>query len=323
MSSERALPVVRLAFRDLRLDEAGAPRFDGEDVASHGQRLLVLGAPRVLFLAAVGAALPARGSLWIDGRPAAQAIREGRVAAVRFDVPAPPTWTALAYATWRARLAGQDRRLAARSASEALERFAIAPRTRIAGSSEPARRGFHVAAAYATGAPCLVLDDVHAGLSDPDALALARVLARALEPRGWILFAARTPLASRLGLAADEALVFAGSSLAAAGDPAEIAASERSFALRLEVPGRPDGSADHAAPGALSTADWRDGAHAAARRLLHRLPGARGRASPTRPRGSRRWSTSSSEGRCARATCFAAPRTPAARSSSCPPTPGR
>jgi ABC-type transport system involved in cytochrome c biogenesis ATPase subunit len=261
--AERALPVVRFAFRDLRLDEAGTPRFDGEDVASHGQRLLVLGAPRVLFLAATGAALPARGSLWIDGRPAAQAVREGRVAAVRFDVPVPPAWTALAYATWRARLAGQDRRVAARSAADALERFALSPRARVAGLSEPARRGFHVAAAYATGAPCLVLDDVYAGLSDGDALALARVLALGLEPRGWIVFAARAPLASRLGLAADEALVFAGSALAAAGDPAEVAASERSFALRLEAPGRPTRPDGSAAADAFFTACLERGARIA------------------------------------------------------------
>ncbi len=255
VSPERALPVVRFAFRDLRLDEAGAPRFDGEDVASHGQRLLVLGAPRVLFLAAIGAALPSRGALWIDGRPAAQAIRQGRAAAARFDVPVPPTWTALTYASWRARLAGHDRRLAARLAGEALERFSLVPGTRVATLSEPARRGFHVAAAYATGAPCLLLDDVHAGLSDGDALALARVLAKALEPRGWILFGARAPLASRLGLAADEALVFAGSALAAAGDPAEVASSERSFALRLE--------GAHAAADAFFTACLEQGARIA------------------------------------------------------------
>jgi hypothetical protein len=105
--------------------------------------------------------------------------------------------------------------------------------------NEVARRGFHVAAAYATGAACLLVDDVYAGLSDADAFALARIFPAAVEPRGWVVFAARAPLASRLGLAADEALVFAGSSLAAAGDPAEVAAAERAFAVRIEVPTAP------------------------------------------------------------------------------------
>ncbi len=251
---------VRFAFRDLRIDEGGLPRFDGDEVASHGQRLLVLGAPRALFLAAVGAIEPSRGALWIDGRPAAQAIREGRAAAARFDVPVPPSWTALTYVTWRARLAGQHRRLAARSAKDALERFAIAPQARVASLNETARRGFHVAAAYATGAACLLIDDVYAGLADTDAFALARVLSTAIEPLGWIVFAARAPLGSRLGLAADEALVFAGSSLAAAGDPAEVAATERAFAVRIEVPRETAHETAHAAAEAFFTACLEGGA---------------------------------------------------------------
>jgi hypothetical protein len=79
----RAIPRVRFSFRDLRLDEGGRPRFDGDEVTSHGHHLLVLGAPRALFLAAIGAMEPARGALWIDGRPAAQAIREGHAAGGR------------------------------------------------------------------------------------------------------------------------------------------------------------------------------------------------------------------------------------------------
>jgi ABC-type multidrug transport system ATPase subunit len=259
-SAARAVPVVRFAFRDLRLDQGGRPRFDGDEVTSHGHHLLVLGAPRALFLAAIGALEPARGAMWIDGLPAAEAIRKGRAAAARFDVPVPLSWTPLEYVTWRARLAGQPHRLAVRSAKDALERFALSPKARVAGLNELARRGLHVAAAYATGAACIVLDDVYAGLSDADAFALARVLPTALEPRAWIVFAAHAPLASRLGLAADEAMVFTGSSLAAAGDPAEVAARERAFAVRLEVP------IVQRAPGA-SAADrlaLQEGAHAAA-----------------------------------------------------------
>ena len=251
---------VRFAFRDLRLDEGGSPRFDGDEVASHGHHLLVLGAPRALFLGAIGAIAPARGALWIDGRPAAAAIRQGRAAAARFDVPVPPGWTTLAYVSWRARLAGQPRRLAARSAREALERFSLDPRARATSLNEIARRGFHVASAYATGAACLLVDDVFAGLSDAEGLALARLLPAALEPRGWIVFAARAPLGSRLGLAADEALVFHGSALAAAGDPAEVAAAERAFAVRIAVRADAAPGAGHAAADAFFTACLEAGA---------------------------------------------------------------
>jgi hypothetical protein len=48
------------------------------------------------------------------------------------------------------------------------------------------------------------------------------------------VFAARIPLESPLSLAADEALVIDGSHVSAHGPPAEVAAQEKTVALRVE-----------------------------------------------------------------------------------------
>jgi hypothetical protein len=52
--------------------------------------------------------------------------------------------------------------------------------------------------------------------------------------RRAVVFAARIPLESPLSLAADEALVIDGSHVSAHGPPAEIAAQEKTVALRVE-----------------------------------------------------------------------------------------
>jgi len=78
-----------------------------------------------------------------------------------------------------------------------------------------------------------LIEDPTVGLADDVAHAFARRIARAVEGRRVIFFAARIPLESPLALAADEAFVLRGSQLAAQGAPAEIAAAERSFSLAV------------------------------------------------------------------------------------------
>jgi ABC-type multidrug transport system ATPase subunit len=224
-----------LAARSLRVDVGGVPAIDGLTVETTGERVLVLGAARALFEAAAGLRATARGSLRIDGAAAIEACRAGLAAGAPLDPPMPPGWTIAQYVAWSARLAGRGRAEARAMASEAIDRLqlaAVASHT-LRGAPKAVRRGTVVAAALATGAPALLLDDPLSGLPDDTARAFARVLDRALADRRAVVFAGRVPLDSPLALGADEAIVVDGARVAGRGAPAEIAAAERSYALRV------------------------------------------------------------------------------------------
>ncbi len=217
------------------MDVQGAPALDGLSLATTGERVLVLGAARALFEAAAGLRTTCRGELRIDDVPAHRALREGLTACAPLDPPLPPRWTPLQYATWSARLTGHGRADARRQAEEALERMQLtssaSSRLRAAGPSM--RRAVVLAGALATGAEVLLVDDLLAGLTDDAARALARVASRALSSRRLVLFGGRLPLESPLAMTADEALVLDGSQVVAQGAPAELAAAERTVAVRV------------------------------------------------------------------------------------------
>ncbi|HEX8791672.1 MAG TPA: hypothetical protein VF765_12040 [Polyangiaceae bacterium] len=228
-----------LSVADLRVDVGGTPAVDGLSLATTGERVLVLGAARALFEAAAGLRQPRRGEPRVEGMAPLAAVR-ARVAAVApLDPQLPPRWTVLQYVTWSARLAGHARREAARLAGEALDRLQLGSSavTRLRLAPLAMRRATVIAAALATGAPALLLDDPLAALPEDAARSFARVLARALdaEPRRRaVLFAARISLESPLSLAADEAFVIDDSHVSAHGPPAEVAAQEKTLALRVE-----------------------------------------------------------------------------------------
>ena len=108
-----------------------------------------------------------------------------------------------------------------------------------------ARRALSVAAALATGAQTLFLEDPLRGLPEDAARTLARVLVRATAGLRTVVFAGRASLASPLAMDADEALVLAESSVLGQGAPAEVAAHDRTYVLRLH--GRGAGFAELAA----------------------------------------------------------------------------
>jgi ABC-type multidrug transport system ATPase subunit len=225
-----------LTASDLRVDVEGVPAIDGLSVTTTGEHVVVLGAGRALFDAAAGLRGTSRGELRIDGAAPRAAVRERIAACAPLDPPLPPRWTLLQYVTWSARLAGHARGEAGRLAADALDRMQLASsassRLRSAGPSM--RRATVLAAAIATGAGAVLADDLLAGLPEDVARSLARVAARALADRKAVLFAARLPLESPLALFADEAIVVDGSQVTAQGPPAELAAAERTMALRVE-----------------------------------------------------------------------------------------
>ncbi len=209
---------------------------DGVTFATTGDRVLVLGAARALFEAAAGLREVQRGRLEVLGLSPRDALREAEVASAPLDPPLPARWTVREYLGWCARLAGRGRADAAVLADAALERLQLGSNagSRLGATGVSLRRALVVAGALATGARALLLDDPLAGLPDDAARALARVLSRALEGCRSAVFTGRMALESPLALVADEAIVIAGATVVAQGAPAELAAAERTLALRVD-----------------------------------------------------------------------------------------
>ncbi len=217
-----------VASSSLRVDVAGLPAIDGLSLTTTGQWVLVLGAARALFEAAAGL----RG---IGGLPPVEALRAGVAASAPLDPPLPPRWTVREYVTRSARLAGQPPALAESNTSDSIERLELAAfeSTRLGLAPTALRRAAVLAGAMATGGAALLVEDPIAGLLPEGARSLARVVARALGDRKAVFFGARVPLESPVALAADEAVLVHGSQVVAQGAPAEIAADERTVALRV------------------------------------------------------------------------------------------
>jgi ABC-2 type transport system ATP-binding protein len=230
------MPMI-LAASGLRVDVAGSPAIDGLTLATTGDRVLLLGAARALFEAAAGLRAVRRGEIRVEGIAPLAAVRAGIAASAPLDPPLPPGWTALQYVTWSARLAGNTRAAARAMAAEALHRVQLGPvaAAKLGGATLASRRGTVLAAALATGARTLLIEDPLSGMTPDTARPFARVVARALGQSDCraAVFAGRMPLESPLALAADEALVLDGAQVSAQGAPAEIATRDRTLALRV------------------------------------------------------------------------------------------
>jgi ABC-type multidrug transport system ATPase subunit len=225
-----------LSASSVRIDVKGVPAVDGLSFASTGDCVLFLGAARALFEAAAGLRRTLQGELRVDDRGPLDAVRAGVLASAPLDSLMPRTWTPLEYVTWSARLAGHPRRAASELAREALRRLDVDPetRTKLGGATLATRRTIVLAAAMATGAATLFIEDPVTGLPADAARALGDRLCAALAGRRAAFFAARVEPDSPIALAADEALVFDGSRVALQGTLAEIARNERTFSLRVE-----------------------------------------------------------------------------------------
>jgi ABC-type multidrug transport system ATPase subunit len=224
-----------LTSSSLRVDVGGTPAIEGLSLATTGERVLVLGAARALFEAAAGLRAITRGELRVAGQDPLAAVSAAAVAGAPLDPPLPPSWTVRQYVTWSARLAGHPRGTARALAHEAIDRMKLGEFAthKLAAVTAPARRGAVVAAALATGAPVVLVEDPVGGLPDDAARSLARVVVRALADRRIVVFAPRVPLDSPIALAADEAIVVDGSHVSGQGDPAEIASRDSAFVLRV------------------------------------------------------------------------------------------
>jgi ABC-type multidrug transport system ATPase subunit len=176
--------------------------------------------------------------LRVAGHEPLAAQREGVAAGAPLDPRLPDGWTVRQYVAWSARLAGHPRGTAHALADEAMARMKLAELggAKIASLATGARRGAVIAAAIATAAPVLLIEDPLPGLPDDVARTLARVLVRAIfdgTHRRAAFFAARIALDSPVALAADEAMVIDGPRVGGQGDPAELASKDGAFVLRV------------------------------------------------------------------------------------------
>ncbi|MGO8999240.1 MAG: bacterio-opsin activator domain-containing protein [Polyangiaceae bacterium] len=228
-----------LATDDLRIDVHGVAVVDGLTLATEHDRVVVVGAPRALFEAACGVVRPSRGAIRIQGTASSDALDAGVIAGAPVDPPLPPTWTPLAYVAWSARLAGFGRAEAGARAAAAVERMGLrAQATEALGRASLAvKRATSIAAAFATGARVIALEDPSLSLEDDAAAALMTVTARALEGRAWLLFASRAPLASPLVAVAEEAIVLSGSTVADRGPPKALATRGGRYTVDVQGPG--------------------------------------------------------------------------------------
>lgn len=228
----------------LRIDDHG-PVLENLTLATTGGNVAFVGAPRALFEAAAGMRDVTAGSLRVGGMDPRRAARQGALASAPADVAVPPRWTVLELALENARLAGHGRRDRQRLAIAAVNAMQLGERasTRLGGLELALRRAAILAAALATDAPELIVEDFTTGLADGAARALARTFVTAAKGRRWALFAGQLALSSPLGLEAEEAVLFAGGRFACAGLPADIATRERTFAVRTasaDAAGTPD-----------------------------------------------------------------------------------
>jgi ABC-2 type transport system ATP-binding protein len=224
-----------LEATSLRLDASGLAALDGLDLATRGERVLVLGAPRVLFAAAAGLRAPTRGELRTRGLPPIEAVRQCRVAGAPAEERLPPSWTVAQYVAWSARLTGKTSAIAREVAAEAIEQMDLGTlaRARLSSLAPAARRGTVIAAALATGAEALLLEEPGLGLPDDILRSFERVVAKALEGRTWVVFAARMRVESPIAALADEVILAEGAGVLAQGSPPELAAQRGTLAVKM------------------------------------------------------------------------------------------
>ena len=228
-----------LQAKRLRVDVDGVPQVDGLSFETTGERVLVLAGPPALFAAASGICKATHGELLTGGLLPSVALAKGQLAGVPRDPPLPPSWTVSQYIVWSSRLSGQTKETAESQVRHALARLKLEALAEVRLRHVPlqARRALGVAAAIATGAPTLFLEDPVVGLPEDAARSLARLIVRGTVGLRTVVFAAGASLASPLSMDADEALVLDASHMLAQGAPAEVAARDRTYAIQLHGPG--------------------------------------------------------------------------------------
>jgi ABC-type multidrug transport system ATPase subunit len=234
-------PIEPLLHADsVRVDD-GVPVVENLTIETVGTNVAIVGAARALFEAVCGVRPVTRGTLRVCGMSPRDALRAGAMASAPIDVAVPAKWTVHDLARENARLAGQAKGAANKLAKDALHAMQLDAYAtkKLSAVDAPVKRAAMIAAALATGAGAIVVEDFTAGLPDAAARSLSKLFVAACEGRRWIVFAGRLALSSPIGLHADEALLFVGGRFVCAGLPAEIASRERTYTVRTSGAAEP------------------------------------------------------------------------------------
>jgi ABC-type multidrug transport system ATPase subunit len=224
-----------IVLTEVRIESNGVPVVDSMSLSSKGDWILVLSGPRALFEAISGLRRSRRGEIQVSGMDPAVAAQQGVAATAPLDPPLPGRWTVREYISWSARLTGKGRGASNRCAARVIEQLHLGEVERRPLRSVPllARRATVLAAAIATEASVLLVEDPFVGLSDACARTFGRTVTNAFAGARVAFFATRVALDSPVALAADEAIVIEGSHVAAQGPPAEIASAHKTVSLRV------------------------------------------------------------------------------------------
>jgi len=213
-----------LRARDLRIDIDGAAQIEGATFESRGHSLALLGDGQSLITAIAGRADIRGGLLEIEGLDVAgrAQLRAGTVGLAPLDPPLPPKWTVREYLVWGARLAGQPRLDAQKSAASTLIELGLeaVAGQQLDGLGVGERRAAVLAQAVVTRPRVLVASAPLSGLAGGDAEYVAAAFAAAVRERRWIASLSNLYAGSaehRLASSADDLLVFAAGRLARQG----------------------------------------------------------------------------------------------------------
>jgi hypothetical protein len=163
--------------------------------------------------------------------PAESAARDVRIAGAPRDPRLPASWSIAEYVTWSARLAGVPAFEARKSAAAAIAKLELGPlaKSKLGPLAPHARRAAVIAAAVATYADVVAIEDPLGGLLDDQAAALGGILSTAFEGRAVLVFVPRTAPSF-----VDEAIVFGrGGVIDAQGRPGDLDHDAKRFWLRL------------------------------------------------------------------------------------------
>ena len=208
-------------------------------LASHAQRVGLVGNWQPLFRALLGQTRLTRGSAQFFGCDLGCAISDGVLGFALCDPELPPTFTVLEYLLHAARLTHGSRSRARQEASAALQRFelgALAKRelSRLAPFE---RRALGILAATLTSPPVVLLEAPLRDLEAPAADYVARLCAVASEHSRVIVSAPypHSPSAERALLdACDELFVLEGGTLIAQGPPSTLFAPAQRYLITVK-----------------------------------------------------------------------------------------
>lgn len=224
--SPSELPAPLLEAADLRIDIEGAVALERASFSTNGRSLAVAGEVTTMMSALAGVVPIRAGTLRLLGHDVPQGEHLPLVGLAPLDPVLPPSWTALEYLAWSARLAGFPKSSATQLAREALSAIDASSlgsvRLGVLGVAE--RRVVVLAHAIVAKPEVVVASMPLANLEGPPLEYVRRAFDRAVRDRAWIVSVARLdPGSTEYALArdADESLVFGARSVLHGGSVEE------------------------------------------------------------------------------------------------------